>query len=78
MNVGRNYNGPKVLKLSKEGFRRTRTVANLLALINELEITQNSSYLMHSNMQLVRNMVNKRPTPWILLLKKRIKIESNV
>ena len=78
MNVGRNYNGPKVLKLSQEGFRRTGTVANLLALINELELHKNNSYLMHSNMQLVRNMVNKRPTPWILLLKKRIKIESNV
>ena len=26
MNVGRNYNGPKVLKLSQEGFRMTGTV----------------------------------------------------
>ena len=75
MNVGRNYNGPKVLELSQESFRRTRTVK--IIAFDKMIITQ-ISYLMHSNVHLVRHMVNKRPTPWILLLKKRIKIESNV
>lgn len=40
MNVGNNYNCPKVLKVSKEVFKRTGTVVAINSLIKRKETRQ--------------------------------------
>ena len=52
MNVGRNYNGPKVLELSKEGFNRTGTVIGFGK-------NYTNSYLIYSNVNLVQSWLTR-------------------
>ena len=56
MNVGRNYNGPKVLGLSQEGFRRTGTVWIRNKQLNEVNYTKAISSYSNVRMVLKKHM----------------------